>query len=128
MNKKGFTLIETILVVAILALLMLVLVPNVISLIGKNNKESCENLKDNIISSAKIYVNTNKYDLDFVCNTAKDIPLQTLVDSGDLNIDKDGKIINPIDDTEIDLDSSSVSVTYNCTNKTFSYSYDLNCE
>ena len=30
MNKKGFTLIETIMVIEILALLMLILVPNVI--------------------------------------------------------------------------------------------------
>lgn len=43
MNKKGFTLIETIMVIAILALLMLILVPNVISLINKNNIKSCQN-------------------------------------------------------------------------------------
>lgn len=129
MNKKGFTLIETILVVAILALLMLVLVPNVISLIGKNNKESCENLKDNIISAAKIYVNMNKYELEFTCdNTSKNITLQTLVDSGDLKIDESGKIINPMDDIEIELDSSSVSVIYDCDSRTFNYSYNLNCE
>lgn len=126
MNKKGFTLVETILVVAILALLMLILVPNVIVLINKNNKESCENLKDNIISATKIYVNTNKYDLGFVCNIAKNITLQTLVDSGDLKIDNND-LINPKDNTKIDL-SSSVEVTYNCTNRTFSYIYDLNCE
>ena len=40
MNKKGFTLIETVMVIAILALLMLILVPNVISLINKNNIKS----------------------------------------------------------------------------------------
>ena len=129
MNKKGFTLVETILVVAILALLMLVLVPNVISLIGKNNKESCKNLEENIISATKIYVNMNKYELGFTCGTPKNIMLKTLVDSGDLKTDTSGKIINPTDDSEIDLENSGVSVTYDCDSRTFSYnSYNLSCE
>lgn len=134
MNKKGFTLVETILVVAILALLMLVLVPNVISLIGKNNKESCETLKENIVSATKIYVNMNKYDLPIKCydpdkavETTLFIKLQALVNSGDLKTEENGKIINPIDDSIVDL-ASGVSVTYDCTSRTFNYSYDLSCE
>ena len=124
MNRKGFTLIEVIMVIAIIALIFLLLIPNVISLIGKNNKESCENLKENIISAAKIYVNINKYDLGFSCDTAKNITLQALVDSGDLK----EPVINPITKEEIDLNNSSVSVTYNCTSRTFSYNYNLSCE
>jgi len=138
-NKKGFTLIETIIVVAILALLMLVLVPNVISLIGKNNKESCKNLEKNIISATKIYVNMNKYDLLIKCHdpnkadeTTLYIKLQTLVDSGDLKADTNGKIINPIDDSDIlsgtNEEIKHVPVTYDCTSRTFSYNYNLDCE
>lgn len=125
MNKKGFTLIEVIMVIAIIALISLLLVPNVVSLIGKNNKESCENLKDNIISATKIYVNMNKYELGFDCNnTPENITLQTLVNSGDLK----EPVINPITKEEIDLNNSSVLVTYNCTSRTFSYNYNLSCE
>lgn len=120
MNRRGFTLIEVIMVIAIIALLSLLLVPNVISLINKNNIESCENLKKNIVSAAKIYVNNNKYDLDFVCDTSKEIELQTLVNSGDLKTDNSGKLINPIDKSEIPL-GTVVTVTYNCNTKTFTY-------
>ena len=75
MNKKGFTLIETIMVIAILALLMLILVPNVISLINKNNIKSCQNLEDSIKNAAKVYVANNKYQLGFSCDTAKEITI-----------------------------------------------------
>lgn len=94
MNKKGFTLIETIMVIAILALLMLILVPNVITLINKNNIKSCQNLEASIKNAAKVYVANNKYQLGFSCDTAKEIAIQTLVDAGDLKL-SDNKLVNP---------------------------------
>ena len=39
MNKKGFTLIELIMVIVIIAILSLVLVPNIFTFINKNNIE-----------------------------------------------------------------------------------------
>ena len=130
MNKKGFTLIETIMVIAILALLMLILVPNVIVLINKNNIKSCHNLEDSIINSAKMYVASNKYELGFSCpstdSTSKDVSIQTLLDSGELKLSTD-KLTNPKDDSEILLDTS-VKVTYDCNTKEFTYEFSLNCE
>ena len=126
MNKKGFTLIETIMVIAILALLMLILVPNVISLINKNNIKSCQNLEDSIKNAAKVYVANNKYQLGFSCDTAKEITIQTLVDSGDLKL-TDNKLVNPKDNSTILL-NETVKVTYNCTTKNFTYDFTLNCD
>ena len=63
MNRRGFTLIEVILVIVIIAILSLILIPNVMLFIDKNNISMCEKLKDNIISSTKMYVNENKYEL-----------------------------------------------------------------
>ena len=122
MNRKGFTLIETIMVIAILALLMLILVPNVISLINKNNIKSCQNLEDSIKNAAKVYVANNKYQLGFSCDTAKEITIQTLVDSGDLKL-TDNKLVNPVSGKDIPL-SSKITVTYNCTTKDFNYEFD----
>ena len=48
MNKKGFTLIEIIMVIAIIAILSLILIPNVMVLIDKNKKRTCEKMIDNI--------------------------------------------------------------------------------
>ena len=126
MNKKGFTLIETIMVIAILALLMLILVPNVIVLINKNNIKSCHNLEDSIINSAKMYVARNKYELGFSCNETKSLKIQDLVNSGDLKI-SDNKLTNPVDNSSISLENT-INIKYNCNNKEFTYEFSLNCE
>ena len=132
MNKKGFTLIETIMVIAILALLMLILVPNVIVLINKNNTKSCHNLEDSIINATKMYVTNNKYELGFSCPSTDstsniNVSIQTLLDSGDLKLSTD-KLTNPKDDSEIKPDNTSVKVTYDCNTKEFTYEFSLNCE
>ena len=125
MNRKGFTLIEIIMVILIMAILMLILIPNVFVLVNKNKEKSCFNLIDNIESAAKIYVINNKYDLGFNCGVIKKITLQTLVNSGDLKTDSAGRIVNPLDG-EILYDSITankviIDVTYNCDNKIFTY-------
>ena len=129
-NKKGFTLIETLMVIALIGIISLILVPNVIFLINKNKTESCENLKKNIISATKLYVNENKYDLSFTCdntieipisNTIK-IPISKLIETGKI----DGDIKNPINND--DLTNKEVSVTFNCQTKQFTYDFDYNCQ
>lgn len=119
-NKKGFTLIEVIVVIVIIVILSLILIPNVMLFINKNDINSCEKLITNIESSAKIYVSENKYNLGFDCsNTSKTITLQQLVEEGDLS----SPIINPKTKEPIDLNKTEikVKVTYNCDNKIFTY-------
>ena len=126
MNKKGFTLIEVILVVAILAMLIIILVPNVFVLVEKNKEKSCNNLIKNIESSTKIYVTNNKYILGIKCynendpnTTIQKITLGELVDSGDLKIEEN-KIINPLTNTEVPL-TNVVYVRYDCNTHSFTY-------
>lgn len=121
-NKKGFTLIETLMVIALIGIISLILVPNVIFLINKNKTESCENLKKNIISATKIYVNENKYDLNFTCDNTIEIPISTLIEVGKLSSD----IKNPINDE--DLTTKKVEVTFNCTTKQFTYNFNYECQ
>lgn len=121
-NKKGFTLIETLMVIALIGIISLILVPNVIFLINKNKTESCENLKKNIISATKIYVNENKYDLNFTCDNTKEIPISTLIDFGKIS----GDIKNPINDE--DLTTKKVEVKFNCQTKQFTYNFNYTCE
>lgn len=120
MNKKGFTLIELILALVIMSLIILIIVPNVFVILNKSNEKACNSLVNNIESATKMYVTNNKYNLGFTCDGTVNITLQTLIDSGDLSTDSSGKIINPINDTEVSL-TSAVSVTYNCNNNTFTY-------
>lgn len=125
MNRKGFTLIEVIMVIVIISLLVILLVPNIFVLIEKNNENSCDSLIKNIESAAKIYVTHNKYDLGFDCSgDAKTITLKTLVDSGDLKVDSSGKIINPVDNAVLydnTITEVNVKVTYDCNTKVFTY-------
>ena len=120
MNRKGFTLIEILLVIVIMAMLVLILAPNVFVLLNTSKEKSCKSLITNIESSAKMYVTNNKNALGFTCSNTKNITFQTLVDSGDLVLDSTGKIKNPLNDNIIAL-TNTVSVTYNCNTKEFTY-------
>ena len=103
MNKKGFTLIEVIMVIAIIAILSLILIPNVMVLIDKNKERSCEKMIDNIESAAKMYVNQNKDEVGVECSgTPKEITLKTLVDAGYLG----GELVNPINKEKISLETN----------------------
>lgn len=122
MNKKGFTMIELLMVIAILGLLSLILVPGVIEMSNQNNIKSCQSLKKNIISAAKIYVTENKYELGFDCenNKEKTVSIDTLVETGKLK----GPVINPIDKSKV---SEDIVVNYDCDAKSFTYTFSL-CE
>ena len=131
-NKRGFTLIEVIMVIAVIGMIMLLIVPNVMTIINKNDVKSCENIKNSIIKSAELYVTDHKYELNFSCNEEPlDLKVKDLIAADYLKVDKTGKIINPIDDSTIYDDSTNdkkVSVKYDCINKTFTYEFDLLCE
>lgn len=122
-NKKGFTLIETLMVIALIGIISLILVPNVIFLINKNKTESCENLKKNIISATKIYVNENKYDLKFTCDNPIKIRISTLIEVGKLSSD----IKDPTNE-EVDLTNEKVEVKFNCNTKQFTYNFNYTCK
>lgn len=122
-NKKGFTLIETLMVIALIGIISLILVPNVIFLINKNKTESCENLKKNIISATKIYVNENKYDLKFTCDNPIKIRISTLIEVGKLS----GDIKDPTNE-EVNLTNEKVEVKFNCNTKQFTYNFNYTCK
>lgn len=128
MNRRGFTLIEIIMVIVIMGLLLLFLVPNVFVLINKSGEKSCNSLINNIESAAKIYVINNKYQLGFSCDEPEDITLDTLIKSGDLKTDSSGKIVNPVTNSVIDPNTITVTVIYDCNTKMFSYTVnDITC-
>lgn len=123
MNKKGFTLIEMLITIAILAVLSLIAIPTVNSLIKRQQDNAIKEIIESVETSALNYVKENKWDLAWIkcSNTtdtdAEDITIKELVETDYLSqIPK-----NPKDQKEFDLENNNyyVKVTYNCQSKTF---------
>lgn len=147
LNNKGFTLVEILAVIAILGILATITIPTVGTLIETNKENSMDNLKKSIISAAKIYISDNRYKIKlandscepdntrnistindssemFIKKNFGKLKIQTLVDAGNLTTNKDGKILNPIDNKELNLESSYIIVKYDCTTKDYNYQLD----
>lgn len=136
-DNRGFTLIEVILAVLILAILMIIAFPNVTSIINKGKIDSCENLRESILSASKMYIKDNRYNLDESVKCEKESDSQspdsqspdnpsfyiTLKKLEDENYIK-GPFKNPITNEEYNPSKIKVKITLNCTTKEFSYSLE----
>lgn len=113
MNKRGFTFVELIAVIAIIGILSVIVVPNIIKINQNVDVRLAEEKKDHIINAAELYGNNNP-DLFAGTDTAE-IKVNDLVIAGYLDNDsKEGCaekesncIINPAydetkDEKEID--------------------------
>ena len=143
LNNKGFTLIEVLAVVVILSVLAAIMVPSVNYIINQNKENNYENLKNSIISAAKIYLSDNRYEISInkLCSNATEkititsingknltnskLPIKWLVDSKSLSTNSDGDIINPSNkNKKLNLDDSYVLVKYQCSNKDYTYTLE----
>lgn len=127
MNNKGFTLIEMIMVIAILAMLAVLTTPNVIKMINKNKADNYNSVIDSIVSSCDLYTSDNRYNLSFndTCsadyeatpNVSTFITLQDLVNSKDIST----PIRNECTNEELNYDTIKITITLDCKTKNFSY-------
>ena len=131
MNNRGFTLIELIVTIALLALISTISVSVIGNIRGKHNVNSYYELIKNVESAAKLYVTDNRYNLksvgiDIKCpnNNTFTISLQKLVDNGYLTTDNNE--IKNFDGSTLTLSENKVTVTYDCTKKNFTYKIDKN--
>lgn len=130
MNNRGFTLIELIVTIALLAIISTISVSVIGNIRSKHNVNTYYELLDNVVSAAKLYVTDNRYNLSSIgggaikCNSSSDthsfdITLATLVSDGYLTTDT-GTIKN-YDGNDLTLSDNKVTVTFNCTTKSFDY-------
>lgn len=63
MNKKGFTLIELIATIVIMALILIMVMPSIIALRNNNKDKAYEYYGDSLIEAAKIFVNKEGEDI-----------------------------------------------------------------
>lgn len=136
MNNRGFTLIELIVTIALLAIISTISVSVIGNIRSKHNVNTYYELLDNVVSAAKLYVTDNRYNLSSIsggvsvsCPAATPentnpsfsfyISLDKLVSSGYLTTDN-GTIKN-YDGSELTLSDNKVTVTFNCNTKSFDY-------
>lgn len=91
MNKKGFTLVELLAVIALLGILMTISVPNIISTINNNKKDSFLIDSKRLVSRAEYLKSLNKEDRDKIMNGENVIySFSDLNSTGDFDSDTDG--------------------------------------
>ena len=124
MKKNGFTLVELLGVVTILALLGMIIIPNINSVISNNKQKLYDVQIRNIKSGASNFVSEHIYELEIPNNDSIGIKLGKLKQMGYI----DSNISNPITKNKFSDD-----LVIMITNKDNSYSYtvcdnSVNCE
>lgn len=98
-NNRGFTLVELIAVMTLLAAIILVTVPVIINTIKKNDDKLGENFEKSLKQAAELYVERNRdvfSDLNNIGGTAE-VSTDTLIEEGYLKQDLE----NPIDNSSV---------------------------
>ena len=120
MNRKGFTLIELIATIVIMALILIMVMPSITALVNNNEDKSYEYYGDSLMEAAEIFVGregediTNLGTLNFT--GCIDITYQDLINSD---------LIKPYSDEKINC--SNTKVRYTKERNKESYSINLTC-
>lgn len=96
-RKKGFTLIEMLIVLVVVALLMAIIIPNVAGQRARIDKQAAENIADILETQANTYLLVENDD---------DVSLGELISSGYITTkqaEEAGKLLNLTDATIITL-------------------------
>ena len=128
MNRKGFTLIELLAVIILIALIAVLIVPNIIDTMTKSKEASYQLLVKNIVTSAQTYYEECEYgDLSnrtkygsYACqinNNTITTTLGTLANTGMLTVsdvdseDKDKKVVLDPRDTKKNMSACQITIT-----------------
>ena len=118
MKRNGFTLVELLGVVAVLAVLAIVISMPVTKMIKDGNTTACEKQLDMILTAAKLWGKENTDLLPKEINEESSIYLNTLIDEGLF----DGNAKNPLTNEKLE----NIKITIKKTaNKRWSYNLEL---
>lgn len=67
MKDKGFTLIEVIVVIALLAIVIAIAAPNIFKFSSNANEKALKSKIDNLAKTAEIYIENNSNDIRYKC-------------------------------------------------------------
>lgn len=120
MNKKGFTLVELIGVITLLAVIVLISVPIITSSIRNTKEKTYQGQVNTIVNGAKkwVVVNGPKNDTSFT------ITLQELINAGLL---EDDIVKDPRDDSNMLDNGACVFVSYSTSSSNYVYNFSDDC-
>ena len=104
MNKKGFTLVELIAVIAVLAIIITISVTMYGNTQNEILNQQYENTKKDILLKAEDYAHENNF------TENKEITVQDLIDKGVILPEENGKLTNP--KTHESLNCWTIKITY----------------
>ena len=109
LNNKGFTLVELLATIVILAMIGVISFVSINGVIEQNKIKNCENLENSIKSAAKEYVSDKRYDNSFVSSVQD---MKVLLGGRDLinNKNLSGDVYNPFDNEDNITDKVIVEV------------------
>ena len=110
MNKKGFTIVELLVTITLLAIISTIAAISITSFINKNKENNYEILKNTILEASKEYVTDNRYG-----NIDSSITAQYLLDNHYIT----SGLTDPKTGKNIDLNSVVITITYQ--NKNYTY-------
>lgn len=110
MNKKGFTIVELLVTITLLAIISTIATISITSFINKNKENNYEILKNTILQASKEYVTDNRYG-----SVESSITAQYLLDNHYIT----SGFTDPKTGKNIDLNSVVVTITYQ--NKNYTY-------
>ena len=84
MKNKGFTLVELLGVLVVLAIMLIVTVPAITSSLKSADQKEYDSFVNNIIDSAELYVETNREKFPELSSIGgvSAVPIRDLIDSG----------------------------------------------
>lgn len=121
-NKKGFTLIETLVTIAIVGIILLIAIPSIMSISRSIKKRELETKKEVLVSAAEKYAKNNLS--EFGEAAILKIPVRTLIYYGYVAKEKEcdepiGCVINPVDNTSMNNEIITIKRNLSITNATW---------
>lgn len=120
--KNGFTLIEVITVLILLAIIGLIIVPTINDSISKSREKSYDENVAIIIEASKKWVVKNDTK---ITNNQYILPVRVLIEENYINNTKDGKLKNPKKPNE--FMEGCVKIKYDVTYHQYIHTYEENC-
>lgn len=120
MKKRGFTLVEMLGVMTLLAVIFALIYPNITNMLEKGKENEIKEYESNIFLATEAYINSDKNLSSQLINEGDEISVNfnVLLQSGYLS----SNIVDPKTGESVTQNPSNKKVTVTVTNKKFIYS------